>query len=388
MNKIILCESSCTQCYACKAVCPRDCIEFRDYEAGFQIPSIDRDRCIECGACMKACHVISPQAEPRLPLKTFACWTKNITDRSNSSSGGAFSVLARRVLSLGGVVYGATMTPDLEVRHIAVTKQEDLILLQGSKYVQSYIEGIYQDVKTRLRRAEMVLFSGTPCQIAGLKTFLKRNYENLLTCDVVCHGVPSQAAFNYYIDKIGIRDNRETVSFRFTDGWGFRLSRQAVAPTGRGFRKKTIPPAKAYYLRAFTKGLMFSKACYNCHYARPERVSDFTLADYWGLGNRIPFRYPTQKGISCMLVNSQRGLDFIHSCEELERVERPLEEAIEGNHNLSHVSNYPKGRDTYFEDSIAMDIKELSAKYNIKSTLRDYLRILKQDLFKLRNSTR
>lgn len=386
MNKIKLCEKSCTQCYACKAVCPKYCIEFRDYEAGFRIPSIDRDRCIECGACMKACHIISPHAEPRLPLKTFACWTKNITDRSNSSSGGAFSVLARRVLSLGGVVYGATMTPDLEVRHIAVTKQEDLILLQGSKYVQSYIEGIYQDVKTRLCMAEMVLFSGTPCQIAGLKTFLKRDYENLLTCDVVCHGVPSQTEFNVYIDKIKIRAKSKCISFRFTEGWGYRLSRQAVAPSlGRGFRKKTISPVKAYYMRAFTKGLMFSEACYNCRYTHPERVSDFTLADYWGLGDRIPFEYPTQKGISCMLVNSLKGLDFINSCKELERVERPLDEAIEGNHNLSHVSGRPKGRDTYFDDSITMNIRELSAKYNIKATMRDYLRILKQDLFKLRN---
>jgi len=334
---------------------------------------------------MKACHIITPKAKPHLPLKTYACWTKNNADRSNSSSGGAFPVLARRVLSMGGVVYGATMTSDLVVRHIAVIKQEDLILLQGSKYVQSQIEGIYKDVRTRLSSGEIVLFSGTPCQVAGLKAFLKRDYENLLTCDVVCHGVPSQAAFDVYIDKIGIRDKSESVNFRFTEGWGFRLSRQTVAPTrGRGFRKKAVSPVKAYYMRAFTKGLMFGEACYNCRYAHPERISDFTLADFWGLGDRIPFNYPTNKGISCMLVNSQRGLDFINSCEELERVERPLEEAIEGNHNLSHVSGRPKGRDTYFDDSITMNVRDLSAKYNITATLRDYLRILKQYLFILK----
>lgn len=386
MNKINLCDSTCTQCYACKTVCPKDCIEFIDYEAGFKIPSIDRSKCIECGACMKACHVISLKADLKLPLKTYACWTKNKDDRSNSSSGGAFSVLARRILANGGVVYGATMTSDLTIRHIAITKEEDLIAIQGSKYVQSNIEGIYSDVKLRLGKGISVLFSGTPCQVAGLKTFLKRDYENLLTCDVVCHGVPSQTAFNIYIDKIGIRDKSNNVYFRFTEGWGFRLSRQAVAPTlGGGFRKKLIPQFKAYYMKAFTKGLMFGEACYDCHYAHPKRISDFTLADYWGLGEHIPFNYPTQRGVSCMLVNTQHGLNFINSCEDLMLIERPLEEAIEGNHNLSFVSDRPRGRDTYYEDSISLDIKELSTKYGLKPTLRDYLRIIKQDLFLIRN---
>lgn len=389
MNKIELCNiNTCTQCYACKTVCPKDCITMVDAEAGFHIPSIDRNKCIECGACMKVCHVISPRLTPDTPIKTFACWTKNHTDRSNSSSGGAFSVLARKILADGGIVYGASMMADLQVKHIAIERSEELIKLQGSKYVQSYLGEIFKDVHKKLLAGTTILFSGTPCQIAGLKTYLRKDYANLYTCDVVCHGVPSQTAFNIYIDKIGIRDTSKNVTFRFTEGWGFRLShaRQPVAPALDGASsKRVIMPAKGYYLRAFTAGLMFSEACYQCSYAHPERISDFTLADYWGLGDEIPFDYPTQRGISCMLVNTPKALSFIDACDELKRVERPLSEAIKGNHNLSHVSTRPAGRDSYFEDSVSLSIAELSAKYCIKPTFRDYLRILKQDLFLLRN---
>lgn len=223
MSKIELCDvGKCTQCLACVNICPKSCISMADVEAGFRIPDIDRDKCIECGACMKACHVITPTAVPHSPLKTYAAWTRDNRDRSNSSSGGAFSVLARKVLSMGGTVYGATMTEDLKVKHIGIRRQEDLILLQGSKYVQSYMGDTFKEVRGRLLKNETVLFSGTPCQIAGLKAFLKKDYEKLYTCDVVCHGVPSQEAFDVYIDKIGIRSKTHGFSFRFTEGWGFR----------------------------------------------------------------------------------------------------------------------------------------------------------------------
>lgn len=369
MNNIELCKYDvCTQCYACLTTCPKDCILMIEAKEGFVVPNIDRERCVECGACVKACHQLNKEVIYQKPIKTYACWTKNLSDREKSSSGGAFSVVARKILKENGIVYGATMGEDLQVRHIGVEKMEDIILLQGSKYLQSYLGEIYKQVKKELNSGRKVLFTGTPCQVAGLLSFLPKSYNNLFTCDLVCHGVPSQKAFDVYIDKIGIKGKCKEFNFRFTKGWGFQLS------TDKG----VLSPKKSYYLRAFNRGLMFSEACYSCAYAKPERVSDITLADYWGLGLIKPFNHPTHKGISCLLVNNEKALNLLNDCPELEFEERPFEEAVEGNHNLSHVSSKPKGRDTYYEDSQTMSIKDLCSKYNIGACTRDYLRLLKQ----------
>lgn len=386
MNKIELCDiETCTQCQACKNICPKQCISMVEASDGFTLPLIDRELCIECGACMNACHKIAPKLTFQKPLQTMACWTKNRTDRKNSSSGGAFSVIAHYVLNQGGIVFGASMCEDLKVRHIAIDRQEELINLQGSKYLQSEMGSTCLDVRQALKTGKLVLFSGTPCQVAAVLTFLKTKPENLITCDVVCHGVPSQKAFDIYLDRTGLRDNCRNFNFRFTEGWGYQLSRQLEAPTEDGASsKKIVSPSKSYYLRAFTKGLMFSEACYTCPYARPERISDFTLADYWGLGIKKPFNHPTTEGISCLLANSQKAIDIIDQCADIDYEVRPLEEAIEGNHNLSHTSLRPKGRDSYFDDSISMPLKDLCNKYGIAASPRDYLRIIKQIIVKHR----
>lgn len=380
MNKIELCDiTKCTQCYACVNACPKSCVSMQEAADGFTLPIIDREKCVECGACMKACHRLTEKVQYRTPKKTYACWTKNELDRRRSSSGGAFSILARKILNEGGIVYGASMCEDLKVRHIGVESTDDIIRLQGSKYLQSYLGNTYKEVRAHLRDGRKVLFTGTPCQVGGLLTFLHREYDNLYTCDVVCHGVPSQKAFDIYIDKIGIQGKCKNFNFRFTEGWGFQLSRQLESLTKDGdSNKKIISPKNAYYLRAFTKGLMFSEACYSCAYAQPERASDVTLADYWGLGVMKPFNHPTHKGVSLLLVNSDKALELLNECPDLFFEERPLEEAIVGNHNLSHTSRRPEGRDTYFEDSQVLSISDLSCKYGIKERLRDYLRLLKQ----------
>lgn len=345
---------------------------------GFVVPKIDRNRCVECGACMKVCHQLNSTYIFRRPIRTYACWTRNMENRERSSSGGAFSVIAKKIISQGGIVYGASMCDDLQVRHIGIEREEDIVRLQGSKYLQSYMGDTYKQVRAELKIGRKVLFTGTPCQVAGLLTYLQKPYDNLFTCDVVCHGVPSQKAFDAYIEKIGLKGKCNGFGFRFTKGWGYQLSGQLISPTRSAISKKVIFPKNAYYLRAFTKGLMFSEACYSCAYARLERVSDITLADYWGLGAMKPFNHSTHKGVSCLLVNNEKALDLLNGCADLEYEERPLEEAVAGNHNLSHVSGRPQGRDNYYEDSLTMPIDALSMKYGIRANARDYLRLLKQ----------
>ena len=379
MNKIELCKYNvCTQCYACLSICPKGCISMVEAKDGFVVPKIDKNSCVECGVCMKACHRLNPIYTFQKPIHTYACWTKDIIDRERSSSGGAFSVIAKKVIKQGGVVFGASMCENLQVRHIGIERVEDIGKLQGSKYLQSYIGDTYRNVRYELDVGRKVLFTGTPCQVAGLLTFLRKTYDNLFTCDVVCHGVPSQKAFDAYVEKIGLQGKCSDFKFRFTKGWGFQLSAKLKSPTGRRFQYKIIDPRHTYYLRAFSKGLMFSEACYSCLYARSERISDITLADYWGLGALKPFKHPTHKGISCLLVNNEKALALLKGCVDLEYEERTLEEAIAGNHNLSHVSGRPNGRDTYYADSLVMSIRALSAKYGIDAKIRDYLRIMKQ----------
>ncbi|MDE7088494.1 MAG: Coenzyme F420 hydrogenase/dehydrogenase, beta subunit C-terminal domain, partial [Prevotella sp.] len=250
MKKIRLCDiDTCTQCQACVSICPVKCISMQEARDGFSIPIIDRTKCIECIACMKSCHKINPISEFQQPLKTYACWTKKSTDRHNSSSGGAFSILARKILEEEGKVYGAFMNDRLMVEHIGIENSEDLALLQGSKYLQSNTHNIYSKVRDDLKKGRKILFSGTPCQIAGLYNYLKNKPENLFTCDVVCHGVPSQKAFDIYIDKIGMKGNCRKFNFRFTEGWGFQLSTQHSNTQGSTSKKKKIvSPKNCYYL--------------------------------------------------------------------------------------------------------------------------------------------
>ena len=373
--KINLCDDqTCTQCFACEQACPKHCITHVESGSGFYIPQIDRDTCIECGACMNACHVIKTEKlRYQKPLNAYACWTKKTSDRERSSSGGAFSVLARKILQQGGVVFGATMSKDLEIKHIEIDKESDIHLLQGSKYVQSNLQNIYRLVSVHLKNNRLVLFTGTPCQISGLYVFLKRNYTNLYTCDLVCHGVPSQKAFDIYLDRMNLRTNTCSFGFRFTKGWGMQLSK-----TSNNSKREIIMPNQGYYLRAFNMGLMFNEPCYSCKYARPERVSDLTIADFWGIGKAKKFNHPRRKGISLMLVNNEHGLQLMNSCEDLFKEERPVEEAVKGNFNLNQSSVRPLGRDTYYEDSKNLDYMELQKKYHIAPTLKDYLRIVKQ----------
>ena len=384
--KINLCdEYTCTQCFACQQVCPKNCITRKEVGAGFFIPEIDRDTCIECGACMKSCHKLREDILYQKPLHAYACWTKNLDDREHSSSGGAFSVFARKILSSGGIVFGSSMNNNLKVQHIGIECEEDIRLLQGSKYLQSEIVETYKVVRQNLKEGRKVLFTGTPCQVAGLYAFLKRKPENLFTCDIVCHGVPSQKAFDIYVDKVGLRKDTREIGFRFTKGWGFQMSRLLVDNTKKEkINKRIINPNKGFYIRAFNAGLMFNESCFNCPYARPERVSDMTIADYWGLGNMRPFKHPTNKGISMLLVNNEHGIEFIKSCDSLYREERPIAEAVQGNGNLNKPSQRPIGRDSYYEDSIKLNIKALQEKYHIRATIIDYLRILKQTINSLR----
>lgn len=337
----------CTGCMSCMNACAKGAIEFRNDEEGFLQPYIDSQKCIECNICEKSCPEVQKQFhQNEISEDVYAGWNK--TDRCVSSSGGAFSSVARYVLSKGGVVYGATLDDNLECKHIEVNTLEDLSKLRGSKYIQSSIGLIYKAVKKNLIVGKEVLFSGTPCQVSGLLSFLGKNYSNLITIDLICHGVPSNDLFKSYIKKLENKLNKsenekiETYEFRRRDGWGFAPS---ILTNGACHR---ISGIDNLYMSAFDKGSIFRKSCYQCHYAKANRVGDFSIGDFWGLGHQgIPFKHDMTKGVSLLIVNTERGREIMNALDDDNFYEkRTLEEAAVRNHNLTKVSKLPENRDS------------------------------------------
>lgn len=371
MSEINLCGiGECTQCMACMTICPQNCISMQQSEAGFSIPKIDREVCISCGLCVKSCHQINFVLDKNSPLVVFAAWNKNKDVRCLSSSGGIFSAFAEFIITKGGIVFGAAYVDALKVKHVGVEKLADLQRIRGSKYVQSEIGNCYNEVKRALKSTRYVLFTGSPCQVAGLYSFLGKKYETLFTCDFVCHGVPSQKAFDKYLEKINLSYFENSIfQFRDTKRWGFQL-----AINGCNIRLKDT-----YYLKAFTRGYMFMENCYSCRYATPERISDITMADFWGLGDT--FNYSKRNGVSLLLINTEKGKKLISHCKDnLFMIERSMKEAVEGNYNLSNPSKRPVERDTYYNDSINLSKFQLIRKYDLSPSLRDYLRPIKRKI--------
>ena len=351
----------CTGCMACMNACAKGALTFVKDDEGFLQPSVDTDLCVECGLCERSCPEIQRQYfQHDSPPDVYAGWSK--TDRRVSSSGGAFSSIARCVIAKGGVVYGATLDEKLICKHIEVDDIDGLKKLRGSKYFQSYIGMVYKEVKRHLLCDQYVLFTGTPCQVSGLKSYLGKEYEKLITIDLICHGVPSQEVFSSYIAKLekrlGMAEN-ETVQnyeFRRRDGWGFAPS---VTTTMNNCRQ--LYGVDSLYMSAFDKAATFRRACYTCHYAKVERVGDFSIGDFWGLGHQgVPFTHDMTKGVSLLIVNSGKGRAIFHELgNENFYEQRTLEEAAAGNHNLTKVSSLPENRDlvikAFLNDNMTLD---------------------------------
>lgn len=351
-------ENKCTGCSACYNICRHGAIRMLADDYGHIHPRIDKDKCIDCGLCQKICPVNRP-LQLIYPQECYAAALKSDTDLMRCASGGAATAFAEYVISQGGVVYGCSGEDILDVHHIRISSLPEVEKLRGSKYVQSEIGYVYKSVMNDLRNNEkLVLFVGTPCQIAGLKAFLGKDYERLVTADLVCHGVPSQKMLNenisYYTPekdgtKIKIAFRQKLVqgvtakfnSSRIEYGWFFKTSH--IPSIDKKFYKDS-------YMFGFLQCLTFRESCYTCRYATSARVSDITIADFWGLGNDAGFE--KGKGVSVCLVNTEKGKSFFSNMEPLMHVvKRDVVEAIIGNGQLQCPSrknvNYDKFRRLY-----------------------------------------
>lgn len=300
-----LCDRNyCTGCAACYSACPRNAISMLADAEGFLSPEVVKDRCVDCGKCEEVCPVLHFGAE-RKPLGIYAAKSKNQTLRLESSSGGVFSLLAKAVIDAGGSVFGAAVVDGYAIRHVKVEMDAQLARLRGSKYVQSEIGDSYREARMCLSMGKRVLFSGTPCQIAGFRNFLGREYRSLLCVDVVCHAVASPLAWQKYLEWIN-PDPFAFESAKFRDKtWGWRRYSMRLRKGGGSDYCKSN--AEDPFLKGFSSELFSRESCYNCCARNLKSGADITLGDFWRVWEEKPQIYDNQ-GVSLVLVNTEQGM--------------------------------------------------------------------------------
>lgn len=314
-------EKLCCGCHGCAQICPKHCIEMTMDAEGFLYPKVDESLCIQCGLCEQVCPVLNVQPDD-LEKSPPAFAAINIQDdiRKESSSGGIFTLLARQVISRGGVVFGAAWTEDhRSVHHIAVRTDAELAKLRGSKYLQSTIGNAYVLAEESLREGEYVLFSGTPCQIEGLRQFLSKEYDTLLCVDLVCHGVPAPGVWRRYLAECVEKMQAQATGVTFRDkstGW----KSYCITLSFENGEKLCLPVSEEPYMRAFLSNACLRPSCHDCRFKKRNRESDLTLADFWGIEEVCP-QMDDDRGTSLVLIHSPAGAAAMDSIREQLRIE-------------------------------------------------------------------
>lgn len=350
MKPLLAEPDHCTGCSVCAAVCPSGAISMEPDSEGFQYPVVHEEKCSACGKCSAVCPTLScPELDRYENVENvYACWTKNEEVRKCSSSGGAFMLLAERIIDEGGVIFGAAMI-DKTVRHMKAETKEELLQLQGSKYVQSDVFGIYSQVETDLLKNKKVLYSGTPCQISGLYAFLGKDYERLYTCDVVCHGTPSPLMWREYVAMQEGHYNSPMIlsSFRSKKiGWNCFCMEESFA-NGAHYCKSTYYDP---FIRGFLRNLYLRPSCYSCQYANIRRTGDITLADFWGCANYDKEGKDDDKGISMVMINSRKGNALFEHMKEISCCFQHDISEMSGNQPLSKPFPVPQNRTAFWRD--------------------------------------
>lgn len=346
MLKPVVTEEKCTGCGACANKCPVNAIEMNLSQEGFYLAQIDSSLCIECGMCYKTCPAMNEIARDRIPQRAFAMHGER-EHQLQSSSGGAFSQIASSFIQRGAAVSGASYTPDFHhVQHILIRSIGELKKIQGSKYLQSRAFSIFREIKTILEQGGTVLFSGVPCQVAGLYAFLEdTDITNLFSIDLICHSVPSAGIFATYLTEKFCERSICDLSFRDkTKGllpYHFRID----FADGTQYRSTSNEDT---YLQAFLNGLISNKVCHNCAYANIKRIGDITLGDYWGIEIHDKSKY-SPLGTSLVLVNTSKGQRIFDETLYAWAQETPIEWAIQGNRTLSEPTPAHPLRDRFFD---------------------------------------
>lgn len=343
--KEICSKLDCTGCMACAFICPHHAISFESV-CGFMYPKINSEKCTSCGVCRKKCPQNNDLRQNHQIHNSFLSFDKNSNSRIESSSGGIFSVISKKILSLGGVVCGCAYDSNMKPHHVLVDNDCELEKLKGSKYVQSEIGDCYEEIKSLIHQGRWVYFVGTPCQVAGLYSYLGKDFDHLLTSDLICHGVPSATSFQHQIKSFEKKYDDSICDFKFRSkdrfGWGYDCELLFRSGRHKYLCAETIP-----YFYGFWKNLTLRESCYRCKYASKNRMGDITLADFWTAKKLNP-KMKVSKGVSLVLTNSLKGNVFWEKVkDELFFQEINLEITLKSQSHLSVPVERPHIRDYY-----------------------------------------
>ncbi len=402
-------KKDCCGCSACAQRCPKQCITMQSDNEGFLYPIVDTDKCIDCGLCEKVCPVIN-RNEPSKPIAAYAAINKNEEIRLASSSGGIFTLLAEAIINEGGVVFGVKFNEKWQAVFDYTETLEGIAPFRGSKYVQAVVGDAYKYAESFLKAGRKVLFTGTPCQIAGLKKYLRKDYENLLAVDVICHGAPSPLVWKEYVEEL-IRAKRVAgkntvslslndepvltgISFRDkTNGWKkfcfratFAASKAAKNSVSEPYSNNTILESlhDNIYMQGFLRDIYLRPSCYSCPAKNGTSGSDITLGDFWGINNYLP-EMDDDKGTSAVIINSQLGDIYFKNVNCL-NVLVHYTNVVKGNSALIGSSPKSKYSSFFWEsfslkgiDAICLTCKKIRPNI-LKSSLRKIKRLIRKIL--------
>lgn len=377
--------SLCTGCTACYNICPVKAISMKENEEGFLYPSVDYSKCIKCGKCISICptinHKLSNNDES---VDVYVAYNTDEKIRVRSSSGGVFTLIAENILNDGGIVYGVAFDDQWNVVHRRVDNINDLDLLRGSKYVQSNLCDAYSRCVYDLKSGKKVLFSGTPCQITGLYSFLGKPYNNLFTVDIICHGVPSPLVWRKYLSERFEVSNIKSINFRSkTNGW----SNFSVKIEQRNKLNYEIKANEDVFMKGFLDNLYLRASCHNCRFKSVGRFSDITLADAWGVEEFKPELY-CSTGTSMVLIQSERGKKLLNDISKyLEISKVPVSVVMKYNSAVNKSVLKHKNREVFFSklndcESVCKIIDKLVDRRSLRKKISFAIRSRLKKLFK------
>lgn len=345
---------------------------------GHLFPKIDTDKCVGCNLCVNSCPN-NTLPKFHTPVSSYVATAVDSKEALTSTSAGIASVFSRHIIENGGVVYGSCGLDCKHIRHIRVASCANIDNIKGSKYVQSAIEDVFTQIKADLIKGINVLFIGTPCQVAGLYSFLRKIYDNLYTVDLICHGVPSQKILNDALKAYLPNTNLEGVKLKFRKKEkGKSLYGLFVEDKQGKFLYRSVYPENEY-ITGFLCGLFYRESCYQCHYARPERVSDITIGDYWDREKRVNLDN-AERGLSMVIVNTQAGRKLLSDCHSYLNVSSAdYSEFIKRNGQLDH----PLKRFDLYEDFVR-DYTEYGFLWAAKKNLKKEKKYIRRSLLKMR----
>lgn len=363
----------CTGCLSCYNVCKHKAIQLKTKD-GFVYPSLIKENCIGCGKCSNVCN----EYHSRIGLiekygEIFACQLcKNENELLQATSGGAFYAIGKYVIENGGVVFGAGYDDNMVVNHYYVESSTDLVKFSGSKYVQSNLNNTFEQTKKFLGKGKLVLFSGTPCQIAALYDYLGDRPDNLITIDIICYGVPSPMLLSETIKYYAEKYKHNVIDYRFRDKRTFGWSHTTYIKFDNNKVIENIDPRFDTFYRLW-KDYTFRECCYECRYINERRVSDFTIGNYWGIEKETDM-FDVSKGVSLVVVNSDKASTiFEHVRKNLLCVSGNRKNVMYIQHGMKKPKTRPKERDTFYEDLIKLGIKECEKKYNRPNLIKNII---------------